>query len=115
MKKANSRAQAADACIKLLDTDFFLALCEPARMKIFRHLVLSGRSDVGSIAVEMPQDRSVITRHLQVMERAGVLRSETEGRNTFYEIDGTLLIHRLEQVVQMMSTLVPLCCPSKKQ
>jgi ArsR family transcriptional regulator, zinc-responsive transcriptional repressor len=115
MKKVDSRAQAADACIKLLDTDFFLALCEPARMKIFRHLVLFGRSDVGSVAREMPQDRSVITRHLQVMERAGVLRSETEGRNTFYEVDGTLLTQRLEQAVQLMRGLVPLCCPSKDQ
>jgi DNA-binding transcriptional ArsR family regulator len=113
VKKLQTREQAADECINLLDADFFLALCEPARMKIFRHLVLSGRSDVGSVARAMPQDRSVITRHLQVMERAGVLRAETEGRNTFYEIDGELLTHRLEQAVLLMRTLVPLCCPGK--
>ncbi|MES2948068.1 MAG: transcriptional regulator [Pseudomonadota bacterium] len=113
MKKTSTRAQAADACIEILDAVFFRALCEPARLQVFRQLVLLGRSDIGTIAQALPQDRSVITRHLQVMERAGVVQSQTEGRHTFYEIDGPTIAGRIEQMVALMRTLVPLCCPGK--
>lgn len=114
MKTPTTRAQAADACVEILDADFFRALCEPARLQVFRQLVLAGRSDVGTIAQAMPQDRSVIARHLQVLERAGVVQSQTEGRHTFYEIDGPSITSRLEQMVALMGTLAPLCCAGKK-
>jgi len=76
--------------------------------------VLVGRADIGTIAQTMPQDRSVIARHLQVLERAGVVQSQTEGRHTFYEIDGPSVATRLEQMVALMGALVPLCCAGKK-
>lgn len=111
MTKTPSRTEAANACLEILDTHFFRALCEPARIEIFRQLVIKGRSDIGTIAQELPQDRSVVARHLQTMQRAGVLRAQTEGRHTFYEIDGSTITTRLEQMVGLMRTLVPLCCP----
>lgn len=114
MSAPTSRTQAAYACIESLDADFFRALCEPARLQVFRQLVLVGRADIGSIAQTMPQDRSVIARHLQVLERAGVVQSQTEGRHTFYEIDGPSIISRLKQMVALMGALAPLCCAGKK-
>ena len=114
MNAPTARTQAADACIEILDADFFRALCEPARLQVFRQLVLVGRADIGTIAQTMPQDRSVIARHLQVLERAGVVQSQTEGRHTFYEIDGPSVATRLEQMVALMGALVPLCCAGKK-
>jgi len=110
MQAITTRAQAAEACIEILDADFFRALCEPARLAIFRQLVLLGRSDIATIAEAMPQDRSVIARHLQTLERVGVLHAQTEGRHTFYEIDGPVIASRMEKIVGLMRTLVPLCC-----
>lgn len=114
MSRPRTRNEAAAACLAVLDTDFFRALCEPARILIFRQLVLAGRSDIGSIAAAMPQDRSVIARHLQVMERAGVVHGESEGRHTFYEIDGPGIATKLEGMVDLMRTVVPLCCQGKR-
>ena len=110
MNPITTRTQAADACVEVLDADFFRALCEPARLAIFRQLVLLGRSDIATVAEAMPQDRSVIARHLQTLERAGVLHVQTEGRHTFYEIDGPGIASRMEKIVDLMRTLVPLCC-----
>jgi DNA-binding transcriptional ArsR family regulator len=110
MTQPKNRTEAADACIEILDTDFFRALCEPARIQIFRVLVLQGRSDIGSIAEAMPQDRSVIARHLQTMQRAGLLRAQTEGRHTFYEIDGATIASRVARISDLVQTLAPLCC-----
>lgn len=109
--KPSSREEAADACLQVFDTAFFRALCEPVRLDVFRQLVLNGQSDVGTIAQAMPQDRSVIARHLQLMERAGLLRVQTEGRHTMYEIDGPAIASRVERMGALLRTLVPLCCP----
>ena len=113
--KPQSRVEAANACLKVFDTTLFRALCEPVRLAVFRQLVLTGQSDVGTIAQAMPQDRSVIARHLQLMERAGLLRVETEGRHTLYEIDGPAIASRVERMATLLRTLVPLCCPRSAQ
>lgn len=108
-----TRNAAADACSAVLDTDFFRALCEPVRVEIFRQLILQGRCDVGTIAAAMPQDRSVIARHLQLMERAGLLQVQTEGRHTFYEIDGPAVASRMRRITELVERLAPFCCPGR--
>ena len=111
MSQLTTRTEAANACVEFLDTEFFRALCEPARIQVFRELVLKGRCDIGTIAQDLPQDRSVIARHLRTMQRAGLLHAQIEGRHTFYEIDGPNITARMEKIVGLMHALVPLCCP----
>lgn len=113
LKSPKTRQEAANACVEIMDAEFFRALCEPARIEVFKQLVLKGRSDIGTIAAGLPQDRSVIARHLQVMERAGLLRSQQEGRHTFYEIDGPAMIGRVEKLTGLMHSLVSFCCPGR--
>ena len=115
MSKPRNRTAAANACVEVLDTEFFRALCEPARIQIFRQLVLQGRTHIGAIAEDLPQDRSVIARHLQQMERAGLLRSQTEGRQTFYEIDGPAIVSRIDGIAELVRSLVPYCCDGKSR
>lgn len=110
MKKIHTRIEAANACVEILDTDFFRALSEPVRVQIFRTIILNGRSDVGAISKDLPQDRSVIARHLQTMERAGLVHSQTEGRHTYYEIAGENIVTRIKSISDLIHTLVPLCC-----
>ena len=108
----DSRESAAAACLEALDTDLFKALAEPARVAILRALILGGRMDVGTLALQVPQDRSVVARHLQFLERAKLLRSATEGRHTFYEINGRGVVQQLESLVALFRSLAPLCCPT---
>jgi DNA-binding transcriptional ArsR family regulator len=106
-----TRQAAASAALEALDGEFFKALSEPARVAILRVLILHGRMDVGSIAGKVPQDRSVVARHLQTLERAKLLRSSSEGRHTFYEIDGPGVQHQLTALLELFKKLAPLCCP----
>jgi DNA-binding transcriptional ArsR family regulator len=53
----------------------------------------------------------VVARHLQVLERAGVLRSTSEGRHTFYEVDGDGVVLQLESLLKLFQKLTPICCP----
>ena len=58
-------------------------ITEPARIEILKLLVIHGGCDIGTLAEQMPQDRSVISRHLSFMDRAGLLKSSKEGRRGF--------------------------------
>lgn len=73
--------------------------------------MLNGRSDVGTIAEHMPQDRSVISRHLNLMHEAGILNTEKQTRYVYYEINGKALIDKLETITGMIRKCMLVCCP----
>lgn len=106
-----TRDEAADRCVDILDTEFFAVLCEPVRVALVRALALKGRSDIGALAGGFPQDRSVIARHLQIMERAGLVRSEKVGRHIFFELDGPAILTKMESMTESIREIVPVCCP----
>jgi DNA-binding transcriptional ArsR family regulator len=93
------------------DVRFFKTLSEPVRMDLLRYLLLNGRSDIGSIAEHMPQDRSVVSRHLNLMQEAGILKCEKETRYVFYEIDARAFVDKLEAITRMVRKCVAVCCP----
>jgi len=107
----SNRMKAADCCTELFGTDFLQALCEPSRASILRALVLKGRTDISSLAHDLPIDRSVISRHLQTMEKVGIVTSEKEGRHTFYQVNGATVIKELEKLTEGMKQIQPFCCP----
>ena len=74
-----SRQNAARRCVAVFDTGFFKALCEPARIAVLRELILLGRGDIAAIAARLPQDRSVVARHLQQLASAQIVRASKEG------------------------------------
>jgi predicted transcriptional regulator len=115
MVRTKSREDIANACVAMLDTVFFRALCEPVRIEILRQLILKGRADVNTIAEDMPQDRSVIARHLQLMERTGLVQARAEGRHTFYQIDGPAVVARMSKVTKALEAIVPVCCPGTER
>jgi len=111
MTTTATRIEAADCCVEFLGTEFLQALCEPSRASILRALVLKGKSDISSIAEDLPLDRSVISRHLQTMEKVKIVRSSKEGRHTYYEVNGPELIRELENLTEGLKQIRPFCCP----
>lgn len=102
------RAEIARRLSGILDAEFFRALCEPVRLQLIVELVRTGSSDVGGLAASMPQDRSVISRHLQVLERAGIVRSHQHGRHVFYELQGPETVNHFETILTEMRALLTL-------
>lgn len=94
-----SRKEAARQCVAVFDANFFKAFCEPARIAVLQELILVGRADIAGIADRLPQDRSVIARHLQMLADAGVVRAEKEGRHVFYQLDAPAVRRRLEEIL----------------
>ena len=108
-----SRERAAQELAAILDSQLFRALCEPVRVDIVKFLTANGRADVQTIAAQVPQDRSVVSRHLATLHRAGVVRREKVGRQVYFELEGVSVIARMEHMLQRFRSIVALCCPPR--
>ena len=115
MTQTDLRSRAADAVTSALDPVFFNACCEPVRLQIIRRLIECDAADIGEIAKGFSQDRSVISRHLSILERAGVVLSEKAGRRVVYTLDGPHIVARFETLLQAMQDLVRICCPDPER
>ncbi len=69
---------------------YFLLLSEPARVRILHSICQEERS-VGQIVEETALTQSNVSRHLNMMYQAGVLRRRRDGPQVFYGVaDSTL-------------------------
>ncbi len=111
IKCCNTTIQVTQELLDVWDGQFFKILGETVRMEILKYLMLHGRSDIGTISESLPQDRSVISRHLQKMADSGILNCEKETRHRFYSINGAELLNKMEIVMEQMRKCISICCP----
>ena len=79
----------------------FSALAHPARRRVLLAVYFNGGSmTAGEIAAMFAHAWQTTTKHLQVLERAGLLQHERSGRNRIYHINR----RRLELVNDWLST-----------
>ena len=69
----------------------FTALADPTRRAILRRLTV-GEATVGELAKPFAMSRPAISKHLNVLERAGVVRRKADGRVNRCRFDGTSLL-----------------------
>lgn len=105
-----SRNQAIDMALNNVDNDFVKALAEPVRIEILKQLIIDGESDVKGLSQHLPQDRSVISRHCALMEKAGLLTMRKEGRHVFYSVDGDQCLAKAEGIVESIRQCLALGC-----
>jgi DNA-binding transcriptional ArsR family regulator len=66
----------------------FSALAHPARRRILLTLYFEGGSmSAGAIAKMFEQAWPTTTRHIKVLESAGLLKQEQQGRNRIYHLN----------------------------
>ena len=112
MKAQDTAQNAIEELVKNFDSKFFKTLSEPVRIEILKLLMLNGRLDIGTISENMPQDRSVISRHLNLMREVGILKCEKKTRHLFYEINGQAFLEKLESITKQIRQSMAACCSS---
>ncbi len=104
----------ANKLVDVLDSKFFKTLSEPVRVQIIKFILLNGRTDIGTIAENMPQDRSVISRHLNLMQEVGILNCEKESRHMYYNINPETFLNRFRDITKLTEQCIKecgnLCC-----
>src|ERR1700758_981891 len=80
----------------------FAALADPTRRKIVERLLAAGELSVGDVAMPFAISNQAVSRHLQVLERAGLIERRVErqwryvrlSENAFEPIEGWLARQR---------------------
>jgi len=85
-----------------LQAHTFAALGDPTRLSLIARLCRAARQSISQLAEGTEMTRQAVTRHLQVLERAGLVRSVRKGRETLFEFDATP-IETLTQYLDLVS------------
>lgn len=70
----------------------FAALCEPTRIRLVSRLGDGEPRSIAALARDVPMSRQALTKHLRVLEAAGLANVEHTGRETLYRIDPSGLL-----------------------
>ncbi len=70
----------------------FAALGDPTRLRLVDRLGDGTPRSIARLGDGLPISRQALTKHLQVLERAGLASAEREGRETLYRIDPSGLL-----------------------
>lgn len=105
--------QAAACCGPLdesLNTELFKAFSDPTRVSLLACIAKCGRGcSVGEVAECCDVDLSVVSRHLAMLARAGVLEATKEGRTVMYGVRYANLCGALRGLADALEG----CCPDK--
>lgn len=99
----------------LLDPVLFRSLCDPTRAKLLACLIKCARPcTVSEIAECCVVDLSVVSRHLKVLESAGVLSSSRRGREVSYAVQYGELCRSLRDLADAIDGYRPRSAGRKK-
>lgn len=74
------------------------AIGDPTRRRMLDLLILEGIETATALSEQLPVSRQAIAKHLQVLDRAGLVRGTVEGRERRYVVDQTQLSRAIEQM-----------------
>lgn len=81
----------------------FAALGDDTRLELLRRLSAGPQLSISRLAEGSPLTRQAITKHLRVLQRAGLVRHVRRGRETLFEFQPTSLScarHALDAISQ---------------
>lgn len=112
VKKNMSRdeeLQCSNEISNAIDFDFFKTLFDPVRIEIIRYLAVYGAKNITEIAENLPQDRSVISRHLDLMYRFEIVSKTKIGRNIYNEVNSQMIFDKFKLTTDQLEKLINNC------
>jgi DNA-binding transcriptional ArsR family regulator len=81
----------------------FAALGEPTRLSVVDRLRDGSEESIATLASDLPISRQALTKHLKVLEAAGLASSRRDGRETVYRIDPGGLVDAEQWIAEVSS------------
>jgi ArsR family transcriptional regulator, cadmium/lead-responsive transcriptional repressor len=81
------------------DDDLWSAIAEPSRRRVLDLLVHHGEASASRLAEQVPFSRQAVSKHLVVLEQAGLVSRRKDGKEVLYQVDAT----RLDQASRAMA------------
>ena len=110
-KEAEARASCCPDLEAFIDPGLFKALGDPNRVALLAGIGRMRRpTTVSEAAACCPVDLSVVSRHLAVLRRAGVVESAKSGREVRYTLSPATLAASLRSLADALEA----CCPPEQ-
>ncbi len=83
------------------DDELWSAIGDPSRRRVLDLLVSNGEASAWSLAEHVPFSRQAVSKHLVVLEAAGLVSRRKQGREVLYQVE----VNRLDQATRAMADL----------
>jgi DNA-binding transcriptional ArsR family regulator len=83
------------------DDELWSAIADPSRRQVLDLLVSNGEVSASGLAGRVPFSRQAVSKHLVVLERAGLVSRRKQGREVLYQVEAG----RLDQATRVMAEL----------
>ena len=83
------------------DDELWSAIGDPSRRQVLDLVVSHGEVSAIWLATRVPFSRQAVSKHLVVLERAGLISRRKQGREVLYQVEA----YRLDQAAQAMAEL----------
>src|SRR5882757_9411366 len=83
------------------DDELWSAIGDPSRRRLLDLLVRTREASASWLAGQVPFSRQAVSKHLVVLERAGLISRRKQGREVLYHVDAD----RLDQATRAMAEL----------
>ena len=83
------------------DDELWSAIGDPSRRRVLDLLVSNGEVSASWLAGRVPFSRQMVSKHLVVLEQAGLISRRKQGREVLYRVEAG----RLDQATRAMADL----------
>ncbi len=83
------------------DDELWSAIADPSRRRVLDLLVSNGEVSASWLAGHVPFSRQAVSKHLVVLEEAGLVSRRKQGREVLYQVEAG----RLDQATRAMADL----------
>ncbi len=83
------------------DDELWSAIADPSRRRVLDLLVSNGEVSASWLAGRVPFSRQAVSKHLVVLEQAGLISRRKQGREVLYHVESD----RLDQATKAMAEL----------
>jgi len=83
------------------DDELWSAIADPSRRRVLDLLVSNGEVSASWLAARVPISRQAVSKHLIVLEEAGLVSRRKQGKEVLYQVDAD----RLDQATRAMTDL----------
>ena len=89
----------------VIDDDLWSAVGDPTRRRMLDQLLLDGGGGTAtSLSEQLPVTRQAVSKHLDVLDRAGLVHATAIGREKRYQVDDAQLSRAVAQLSSVGAT-----------
>jgi ArsR family transcriptional regulator, cadmium/lead-responsive transcriptional repressor len=81
-----------------VDDDLWSAIGDPTRRRLLDLLLQTGDGTATSLGQQLPVSRQAVAKHLGVLDRVGLVRGASAGRERRYRVDDEQLARAVAQL-----------------